>query len=200
MLDKKRYLFKSWEKKIGKLFSSLSLTPNHYTCLAVVFALISFYFLMNQDFILTITFFLIAGFLDLVDGAVARYKGLESKVGAYLDTIFDRYVENILLIGFLFLPLPEIIFPSYVWVTLIIFGSLMTTYSKAAAKEKELVNQELKGGLFSRGERIIFILISLLFAIIESSLLWTTYCLILIAVLVNVTAFQRIFSAIQKNR
>ncbi len=200
MLDKKRYLFRSLEKKIGKLFSYLPLHPNHYTSLALVFALFSSFFLIYQDYILTIIFFLMAGFLDLVDGSVARYKGLESKEGAYLDTIFDRYVENILLISFLFLPLPRILIPSKTWILLIVFGSLMTTYSKAAAKEKELTDQELKGGLFSRGERIITILISLILAIVDSSLFLTTYCLILIAVLVNITAFQRIFSAIKKSR
>jgi len=156
MLDTKRYLFKGLEKKIGMIFSSLPFTPNHYTIASIFFALGSFYFLINQELVLTIILFLIAGFLDLVDGSVARYKGLESKMGAYLDTIVDRYVENFLLIGMFFLPLPIIFLPAKIWIALIIFGSLMTTYSKAAAKEKELTDQELKGGLFSRGERIIF--------------------------------------------
>ena len=200
MLDTKRYLFKSLEKKIGSLFSVLPLTPNHYTFTSILFASASFYFLIKQRLILTIVLFLVAGFLDLVDGAVARYKCSESKMGAYLDTVVDRYVEGILLIGMLFLPLPVILLPAKIWIALIIFGSLMTTYSKAAAKEKELTDQELKGGLFSRGERIISLLISLVLGIINPSFVWTTYLLILIAVLVNITAIQRINSAIQKNK
>ena len=200
MLDTKRYLFRKFEKKIGSFFSLFPLTPNHYTFSSIIFALFSFYFLLKEKLLLTIFFFLIAGFLDLVDGAVARYQGIENRMGAYLDTIVDRYVESILLIGFLFLPLPNIIIPSYIWISLIIFGSLMTTYSKAAAKEKELTNQELKGGLFSRGERIIFILIALVLGIFDSSYTWTAYLLIFIAVLFNITAIQRILSAIQKNK
>ena len=200
MLDTKRHLFKGLEKKIGIFFSALPFTPNHYTFASVFFALGSFYFLTKQELVLTIILFLIAGFLDLVDGAVARHKGVESKMGAYLDTIIDRYVEVILLMGMFFLPLPEILLPAKIWISLIIFGSLMTTYSKAAAKEKELTNQELKGGLFSRGERIIFLLGSLVLGIIDSSFLWTTYLLVFIAILVNITAIQRINSAIQKNR
>ena len=200
MLDTKRYLFKGLEKKIGAFFSLLPFTPNHYTFFSVFFALGAFYFLIKQELMFSIILFLIAGFLDLVDGAVARHKGIESRMGAYLDTIIDRYVEGILLIGMLFLPLPEILLPAQIWISLILFGSLMTTYSKAAAKEKELTNQELKGGLFSRSERIIFLLVSLILGIIDSSFLWTTYLLILIAILVNITAFQRINSAIQKNR
>ena len=200
MLDTKRHLFKGLEKKIGALFSSLSFTPNHYTLTAILFALGSFYFLIKQKLILAIIFFLVAGLLDLVDGAVARYGGMESKVGAYLDTIVDRYVEGILLTGMLFLPLPGIFLPAKIWIALIIIGSLMTSYSKAAAKEKELTNQELKGGLFSRGERIIFLLISLILGIVDPTFVLTAYLLALIAVLVNVTAVQRIVSAIQKNK
>jgi len=200
MLDTKRYLFKNLEVIIGKFFSVLPLTPNHYTFTSIFFALVAFSFLIKLELILAIILFLIAGFLDLVDGAVARHKGMESKMGAYLDTIIDRYVEGILLIGMLFLPLPEILLPAQIWIFLIIFGSLMTTYSKAAAKEKELTSQELKGGLFSRGERIIFLLSSLILGIIDPSFLWTTYLLILVAILANITAFQRINSAIQKNR
>jgi archaetidylinositol phosphate synthase len=197
MLDLYKQSFKSIERKVGGCFSHLPLSPNHYTLISIIFAFGSFYFLLKENFILTIVFFLIAGLLDFIDGAVARYKNMVTKVGGYLDTITDRYVEGILLLGMLFLPLPKIFIPAYAWIFLILFGSIMTTYSKAAAKEKDLVNQELKGGILSRGERIILLLISLVLAIFNYY--WTTYLLILMAILTNITAFQRIFSAIRKN-
>jgi len=195
MLDLQRDLFKKVEKIVGKIFSSLPITPNQYSLISIIFALISFYFLIKHNLILAIPFFLIASFLDFVDGAVARYKGISTKVGAYLDTICDRYVEGFLLFGMLFLPLPKILLPGYAWVFLILFGSLLTTYAKAAAKEKELVAQELKGGLLSRAERLILLITSLILGIFNFS--WMTYLLILIAILTNFTAFQRINSAIK---
>ena len=112
-----------------------------------------------------------------------------------MDTICDRYVEGFLLFGMLFLPLPKILLPGYAWVFLILFGSLLTTYAKATAKEKELVAQELKGGLLSRAERLILLITSLILGIFNFS--WMTYLLILIAILTNFTAFQRINSAIK---
>jgi len=199
MLDQKRGLFKGAEKVVGKLFSFFPITPNQWTLISVLFALGSLYFLINESLYWTIFFFLIAGFLDFVDGAVARYKDIPTKVGAYLDTVCDRYVEGILLLGMLFLPLPEIFLPSQVWIFLVLFGSILTTYAKAAAKEKDLVNQELKGGLLSRGERIILLLISLILGIINPGYVLMTYVLILIAVLTNLTAIQRIYSAIKIN-
>jgi len=199
MLDVKRDLFKGLEEKIAKFFSIFPLGPNQWTLTSIIFAFLSSYFLIKQNFVLTILFFLIAGFLDLIDGAVARYKNISTKFGAYLDTICDRYVEAILLFGMFFLPLPKIILPAYFWISLILFGSIMTTYAKAAAKEKELTSQELKGGIFSRGERIIFLLIFLIFCQLERSFTFPTYVLILIAVLTNITAWQRIISALKIN-
>jgi len=200
MLDTKRHWFKDLEKIVGKIFGSLPLTPNQYTYLSGVFALIGLFFMIQENIILAIISFLIAGGLDFVDGAVARAKNMSSKVGAYLDTVFDRYVEGIMFLGILFLPLPYFIIPGYAWVYLAIFGSVVTTYVKAAAKEKDLVNQELKGGLLSRGERLILTFIALILGIIYPDYLYMTYVIALIAVLANFTAIQRFVSAVSKNR
>lgn len=198
MLDTRREIFRGLEKKIAKLFSFLPFSPNQYTISTLFFALVSFYFLFQEKIILAVFFFIIAAFLDLVDGAVARHKNLATKKGAYLDTIVDRFVEGILLFGILFLPLPRVLFESYIWVFLIFFGSLMTTYAKAAAKEKDLVEDELKGGLLARGERLFIIIMSLIFGIFNYTL--TVYFLIIIALLSNFTAIQRISSALKKNQ
>ncbi len=195
MLDLHRNLFKRLEKSVGKIFGFLPVTPNQWTLISVFFAFVCLYFLIKQNLILAIVFFIIAGFLDFVDGAVARYKNIATKIGAYLDTIADRYVEAILLFGMLFLPLPKILVPSYVWIFLILFGSIITTYAKAAVKEKDLVSQELKGGLLSRGERIILLLVCLILGVFNFS--WMVYILIIIAILTNLTALQRINSAIR---
>jgi len=200
MLDTKRHWFKSLEVLIGKTFSLLPITPNGYTYLSGVFALIGMYYIIMQRLSLAIVFFFIGAFLDFVDGAVARNKNISTKVGAYLDTIFDRYVEGMIFFGMLFLPLPKIWLPAYAWIFLVMFGSVVTTYAKAAAKEKELVNQELKGGILSRGERLILIFIALLLGLAYPDFVYTTYILILIAVLGNFTALQRVYSAIRINK
>ncbi|MFA5368554.1 MAG: CDP-alcohol phosphatidyltransferase family protein [Candidatus Paceibacterota bacterium] len=201
MLDTKRSWFKDLEKIVGKMFGVLPITPNQYTLLSGVMAIISAYFIVKELFWWAIAFFLIASFLDFVDGAVARAKDQSTKVGAYLDTIFDRYVEGIILFGLLFINLPSIFnVAGYVWIYLVMFGSVVTTYAKAAAKEKDLVNQELKGGLLSRAERLILIFIALILAAIYSDYNYTVVVLFIIAILANFTAVQRIYSAISINK
>ena len=193
MLDAHRDLFKWLEKIIAGMFSPLPITPNQYSFSSILLISVCFYFLTKQNLPWAILFFLLAAFMDLVDGAVARKKNMSSKKGAYLDTVFDRYVEGILLLGFLFLPLPEIFMPNYFWIFLVLFGSMMTTYAKSAAKEKELAQKELKGGLMSRGERAIFYLAAMVFGIFYPHSM--TLILIIMAILTNFTAIQRIFSA-----
>ena len=194
MLEQKRKDFKNIEKVVGETFSKFGLEATDYSLISIFFAILSLYFLITINLLLAFIFFLLAGFLDLIDGSVARITKKATKKGAFIDTICDRYVEGIILLGFLFLPLPYVLFPSKIWVFLAFFGSLMTTYSKAAAKEKELVTKELKKGFFSRGERMILISLAMIFGIFDFSLI--IYPLIILAIFSNLTAFQRIYLAL----
>ena len=193
MLAENRKKFNKISTKTGEIFSKIGLTPNQYTLISLVFVVISFYFLIRFNFTLALIFFLIAAILDFIDGAVAKFLQKETKKGAYLDTICDRYVEGIILLGFLFLPLPDVFLPAKIWIFLAFFGSLMTTYSKAAAKEKELTQIEIKKGLLGRGERIILIFLAIFLGIFNFS--WILYPIIILAILSNITALQRIYLA-----
>jgi len=193
MLAENREKFNKISTKTGEIFSKIGLTPNQYTLISLVFVVISFYFLIRFNFTLALIFFLIAAILDFIDGAVAKFLQKETKKGAYLDTICDRYVEGIILLGFLFLPLPDVFLPAKIWIFLAFFGSLMTTYSKAAAKEKELTQIEIKKGLLGRGERIILIFLAIFLGIFNFS--WILYPIIILAILSNITALQRIYLA-----
>jgi phosphatidylglycerophosphate synthase len=191
MLSENRKKFDIISEKIGEIFSKTGISPNAFTLLSLFFAFLSFIFLIKENLILAPLFFVIASILDLIDGAVAKFKNQTTKKGAYLDTICDRYVEGIIIFGFLFLDLPRIIFIPEIWIFLCLFGALMTTYSKAAAKEKEVITDELKRGFMERPERIILIFLALILG--NFSFLFTVYTLIILAIFSNITALQRIF-------
>jgi len=195
MLEEKREKFKRISNWTGSIFSKTGLTPNQYTLISLFFVLVSFYFLIKERLILALIFFLLAAFLDFIDGAVAKFLEKKTKKGAYLDTISDRYVEGIILLGFLFLPLADFLLPAKIWIFLAFFGSLMTTYSKAAAKEKELTQAELKKGLLGRPERIILIILAIFLGIFNLS--WMFYPIIFLAVFSNLTAIQRIYLSLK---
>jgi len=198
MLEEKREKFKNLENMTGKIFSKF-LTPNQYTLTSLLFVVISFSFLINLNLVLALIFFLLASILDFIDGAVARFLQKATKRGAYLDTISDRYVEGIILLGFLFLPLKVFFFlPAGVWIFLALFGSFLTTYSKAAAKEKGLIETEMKKGLLGRAERIILIFLAIFLGIFNLS--WLLYPIIILAIFSNLTALQRIYLSLSPSQ
>ncbi len=190
MLTEIRENFKFLEDFLGNVFSKTGLTPIQFTLMSIIFAFVSFYFLINLNFLLAFLFFISAGVLDLIDGAVARITGQASKKGAYLDTICDRYINGIALLGFLFLPLKFFILPSKIWIVLSFLGSLMTTYAKAAAKEKELVMGKPAPAFFGRTERVISIATSMFLGIFDINLV--IYPIVILAILSNISALQRI--------
>ncbi|PIN98747.1 MAG: CDP-alcohol phosphatidyltransferase family protein [Candidatus Diapherotrites archaeon CG10_big_fil_rev_8_21_14_0_10_31_34] len=193
MISQNREKFKAVSIKTGLIFGKLPLTPNQWTLFSLIPALLCFYFLLKANFVFAVIFFALAAFIDVIDGAVARVQGKTTKKGAYLDTITDRYVELIVFLGLFLTQLPLFYFSSQFWIFLALFGSIMTTYSKAAAKEKLLLESELKGGLMERPERLILLFLVLLSAIFN--LQYTVYLIALFAVLTNLSAFQRILKA-----
>jgi archaetidylinositol phosphate synthase len=196
---KNRGKFEKLSIKIGIGFSKMRLTPNMWTGISLLPVIIAVYYLFYQNFLAAAILFIISSFLDMVDGSVARVTGRVSKLGAYLDTVVDRYVEGIIIFGLLFAGLPGFYLPAYAWIFLFFFGGLMTTYVKAAAKEKGLTgDKELKGGLLERAERLIILFVGILLAIWNP--VYLTYVLVVLAVLTNFTAIQRMMIASKMRR
>src|SRR3990167_6540120 len=108
MLYQQRERFNRLSVKIGILFSKLGLKPNHWTVLTLIPTFVALFFLTEEQFLLAAVFLITAAFIDLIDGSVARVTGTVTRLGAFLDTIIDRYVEGIIIIGLLFVKIPEI--------------------------------------------------------------------------------------------
>ena len=94
---------------------------------------------------------LLGGFFDLVDGVVARHRGLSSRFGAFLDSTLDRYVDAVLLVGLSvhFARQGEAGHVALAGAALTL--SFLVSYSKARA---ELVLPRFEVGWMERGERI----------------------------------------------
>jgi len=186
----KRGRFRKYEEFIGKNFAKLGLSPNQWTTISLILAFAAFYSLIRQNFLEASVIIIITAFLDIVDGCVARTTGKACKKGAYLDTIVDRYVEFLIIFGLFFIPLPALWLPFRAWLFIYLFGAMMTTYAKSAAKEKELIKDELKGGILERAERMMILFAGIVIAAFNMQLL--VYIIALLAILSNFSAIQRI--------
>lgn len=197
-LAQKREKFKGIEVIVGSCFSRLPFSPNFYTLSSIVVSFFGLYFLIKVKLLVALFFFVSAILLDFVDGAVARYCNKSTKIGAYLDTICDRYVEGMILFGFLFLPLKKIGLPPAFWIFLLVFGSILITYSKAAAKEKEILKEEFKKGFIGRAERMILIIATMITGVF--SFYWMSWEIVILSILFNIAAMDRIYLAIGQAR
>lgn len=85
--------------------SGLLTRPNVITLLAVIFGFVVIPALYLHHPLVAFVGMVISGYCDVLDGAVARKKNLQSNVGTFLDVLGDRIVEASIIIGlFLYAP------------------------------------------------------------------------------------------------
>ena len=129
---------------------------------------------------------LIAGFFDILDGALARRTNQATRFGAVLDSTLDRLSEAVLLIGILALYAREQSITGILLVGATLTGSLLVSYIRARAEAQGL---ECPVGLFTRPERVIVLALGLLLNQVDNALI---IALAIIVVLSFFTAGQRL--------
>lgn len=189
--ENKRKFFYNFSVKLGLVFSRIPLTPNQWTLLSLLPAILAFYFLTKEYFLTAGVLFFAALFIDWIDGSVARVVGQASPKGAYVDTIVDRYVEAIVIFGLLFAALPDFFIPIRGWIVIMLAGFFLTTYAKSASSEKGVMEEEHEGSFLNRAERTAILGIGILAAALQP--IYLTYVIVILAVLTNLAAIQRIF-------
>lgn len=144
---------------------------------------------------------LLGGFFDILDGRVARLTGLGSKFGAFYDSTLDRISEIAVFLGLLSLyndyrlELGDV--GMIYLIMLAMAGSLMISYARARA---EAMGLDCRVGLMPRAERVVLLgAASLFFGEAWDGIVLKGVILIL-AVLTNLTAFQRIVWVYQHAR
>jgi CDP-diacylglycerol--glycerol-3-phosphate 3-phosphatidyltransferase len=125
---------------------------------------------------------LLSVLVDALDGTMARLRGESSDFGGFVDSVSDRYAEFITFGGLLYYFLSQENYDGVVVTFAATAGSVLVSYVKARA---EGLGFTAKVGLLTRVERY-FVLIPLL--IFNQPFLAAA----VIAVLGNITAFQRI--------
>lgn len=175
---------------IVKILANLNVHPNLITILCFIGFLISATLIAYGEFLVAGILLLLFSPLDAVDGALARFSKKVTSFGAFLDSTLDRYGEIAIFLGFCYhfivTDMPYQVILSFLGIT----GSLMVSYTRARA---EGAGFECKVGMFTRFERILFLIISLLFNLV-------TLFLILISFLTYLTALQRIWYVYKQSK
>ena len=181
--------------------AAIGLSPNAWTLISLVPALAGLWALVMHQLALGLAMFALSAFIDIVDGTVARVTNQVSDKGAYIDGVVDRYVELMLYLGLLiYIGRGEFFgLPNEVWIVLLIFGGLMTSFVRAYADHRGIVKDpgELKrmGGLLERLERLMLLYFGMFLGLFDIQ--WLMAVIALTALLANATALQRIRFALR---
>ncbi|HID43693.1 MAG TPA: CDP-alcohol phosphatidyltransferase [Archaeoglobaceae archaeon] len=173
------FISRNLNRKISTRISerlSDHVTPSFMTLLSFLIGLLScFLVFVNRPAAGII--YQLSSILDGVDGEIARASMRESRIGGWLDSILDRYID------FLFLLFLAIVSKAWFFAALAIFGSVMVSYSteryRASFGEDAYRIKAMRYLLGKRDERIFVIMIFCIFNLIAE-------LLIVIAVVANI--------------
>jgi CDP-diacylglycerol--glycerol-3-phosphate 3-phosphatidyltransferase len=178
-----------------RLLAKTPVTPNILTWFGFLLAIGAAALIAMEYFVAAGFVVLIAGFFDILDGALARRTNQTTRFGAVLDSTLDRLSEAALLIGILILYVGEQSVIPVLLVSVTLVGSLLVSYIRARA---ETLGVECQVGLFTRGERVVVLILGLwLNQVFEYALL---VALAVILVFSFVTVVQRLLHVWQQTR
>jgi len=188
--DKARIIFKGILDPIGNFLNGLGLTPNTITLLGLLGTTIGAYIISQGD--MTLGAFVLLGsvLVDAFDGTMARLRGEPSDFGAFVDSVSDRYAELVTFGGLLYYFDTQGSYAGVVVSFIAAAGSVLVSYVKARA---EGLGFTAKVGILTRLERYLVLIPLLVF-----NQPFIAVCII--AVLANITAFQRIWHVRQQGR
>jgi phosphatidylglycerophosphate synthase len=133
---------------LGRALHALGCSPTALTVTGLVLVAASCgYLLLTERLLPFCGLVTLATLCDALDGAVARAGGRETKWGAYLDAMADRYGEGMVILSV------AAVTGTWLLSSLVLFGALLVSYAKArAAMEVAVTNQEWPD-LMERTER-----------------------------------------------
>ncbi|MCQ1534537.1 CDP-alcohol phosphatidyltransferase family protein [Methanosarcina sp. KYL-1] len=136
---------------------------------------------------------LFSGVFDMLDGGVARAKGIITPFGGVLDSVCDRYSDGLMFLGIIAgavngkLALPPILgIEGWLWAGFALIGSFLVSYTRARAESAGC--RKLSVGIAERTERMLILAFGALAGLLGGAIA-------LIAVISHITIVQRVLRA-----
>ena len=163
MLDRLRSRLQSSLASVGRQFARVEGSPTAWTMVGLAVSLAAAAAYSTSGYggqALGGALVLVAGWFDIVDGAVARVTGRTSKRGAFLDSTLDRVAEVALFGG--------VLLGGYAPPTIVLLAlafSLLVSYARAKG---DALGVALSGvGIGERSERLLMLAVSSLAGLVE---------------------------------
>ena len=181
--------------RVGLTPNALTLIGFAGTCAAAILAAV-------QAWLPAGILVLVFGAFDMFDGTLARATGRASKLGAFLDSVFDRWGEGIVYVGIV----AGCVAAGYQQGAILAAAAMTSAFmvSYARAKSEGLGFTEGTGmaaiGLAPREIRLVILTVGLLWTGLAGGTTPLAASLGLITILATITVIQRILHVVNQNR
>lgn len=197
---------------VARALGRIGLSPNHLTLIGFVVAIVAAAAAAAQAWLAAGLLALFGGLFDLFDGTLARATGRASRLGAFYDSVFDRWGEGIVYVGIAWGSVAAGFGAGAVLAAAALASAVMVSYTRAKSEGLGFTTGTGMAavGLAPREVRVVILAIGLTatglsggFTVVcpfvppcvaygPGASLWLGGSLGLIAVLATVTTIQRI--------
>lgn len=172
-----RFVYRPLSVPLAGALARTPITPLQVTLGSAALALAGAAAFAAGAYVMGAAITLAAAVADCADGDLARIKGQTSKVGAFVDSILDRWTDAALILG-LYLSDPD----RYGFVAaLALIGSFLTSYTRARAQS---LGTDCPDGVGGRDTRILLLAVAA-----AAGVVW--WGLVAVALAGSATAIQR---------
>ena len=106
-----------WLQTFSKKFIPVWVMPDHLSITRLLLSFPILAFVLAEESLVGSPFFIFGAFLDLVDGPLARMRGITTKRGAFLDIFADKVLIGLTIIP-IFITTIGVVSPTLFWITI----------------------------------------------------------------------------------
>lgn len=180
-----RYLYRPVSTRAARALQGTPVTPGHVTLVSAILSFSGAIAFGYQRYWLGAVLSLLGIITDCVDGDLSRLTGRSSTVGAFLDSVMDRWTDAAMIVGLAYAN-PE----HWTLAGVALTASLLTSYTRARAQS---LGVDCPDGIGGRDTRVLLLVIAAPAGLIELGL-WA------VAVTGVVTAVHRMLVGAQRLR
>ena len=119
---------------IARGLGRLGLTPNHLTLIGFGIAIVAAAAAGAQAWLAAGLLVIVGALFDLFDGALARATGRVSRLGAFYDSVFDRWGEGIVYLGIVWGTLELGLWRPIILTSAAAVAAFMVSYTRAKSE------------------------------------------------------------------
>jgi len=145
-------------------FGKVGLTPNALTLIGFFIAILAAIAAGAQAWVLAGILVVGGGVFDLFDGALARATGKSNRLGAFMDSVFDRWGEGVVYLGILWCTLDLGLWRPVILTGAAMVAAFMVSYVRAKSESEGFTPGKGMAavGLAPREVRIVILTVGLI--------------------------------------